>query len=90
MVFQHLVGSLAFARRRLHSTARDNLSRLCLYVQKRNKTAQVNLRLDPALKAAAEKAAASDQRSLTSLVEKLLVDHLRERGYLPTTSSTGA
>ena len=47
------------------------------------KTAQVNLRLQPSLKEAAEKAAADDRRSLTSLVEKLLVDHLRERGYLP-------
>jgi hypothetical protein len=44
--------------------------------EKRLKTAQVNLRLDPKLKAAAEKAAAKDHRSLTSLVEKLLGDHL--------------
>ena len=51
---------------------------------KRVKTAQVNLRIAPALKAAAEKAAADDQRSLTSLVEKLLTDHVRDRGYLPT------
>ena len=44
--------------------------------EKRLKTAQVNLRLEPKLKAAAEKAAAKDHRSLTSLVEKLLTDHL--------------
>jgi hypothetical protein len=50
--------------------------------EKRLKTAQVNLRLVPALKAAAEKAAADDQRSLTSLVEKLLTDYLRKHGYL--------
>lgn len=50
---------------------------------KRNKSAQVNLRIDPALKEAAEKAAADDHRSLTSLVEKLLSDHLRSKGYLP-------
>jgi hypothetical protein len=43
------------------------------------KTAQVNLRLDPALKAAAEQAAADDMRSLTSFIEKLIVDHLRHR-----------
>ncbi|HEY5379908.1 MAG TPA: hypothetical protein VIJ78_10285 [Pseudolabrys sp.] len=49
---------------------------------KRIKTAQVNLRIAPALKAAAEKAAADDQRSLTSLVEKLLTDYLRKHGYL--------
>jgi len=42
----------------------------------------VNLRLQPSLKAAAEKAAVDDQRSLTSLVEKLLTEHLRRGGYL--------
>jgi hypothetical protein len=46
------------------------------------KTAQVNLRLQPSLKTAAEKAAADDKRSLTSLVEKLLSDYLKKRGYL--------
>jgi hypothetical protein len=52
-------------------------------MEKRIKTAQVNLRLEPALKEAAEKAAEADRRSLTSLVEKLLVDHLRTTGFLP-------
>lgn len=41
------------------------------------KTALVNLRMPPSLKAAAQKAAADDRRSLTSLIEKLLVDYLR-------------
>lgn len=50
---------------------------------KRLKTAQVNLRLKPELKAAAEEAARVDNRSLTSLIEKLLMDHLKEAGYLP-------
>lgn len=49
---------------------------------KRLKTAQVNLRIAPALKEASEKAAADDNRSLTSLVEKLLTDYLRKHGYL--------
>jgi hypothetical protein len=49
---------------------------------KETKIAQVNLRIQPSLKAAAEKAAAADQRSLTSLVEKLLTDHLKKKGYL--------
>jgi hypothetical protein len=52
-------------------------------MQKRIKTAQVNLRLEPTLKEAAEKAATDDRRSLTGLIEKLLVDHLRTLGYLP-------
>ena len=43
------------------------------------KTAQVNLRIRPSLKAAAEQAALDDHRSLTSLVEKLLTDYLRAR-----------
>jgi hypothetical protein len=41
------------------------------------KTAQVNLRVSPSLKAAAQKAAADDHRSLTSLIEKLLADYVR-------------
>jgi hypothetical protein len=44
---------------------------------KRLKTAQVNLRIDPGLKAAAEQAAAADHRTLTSLIEKLLLDHIK-------------
>jgi hypothetical protein len=46
------------------------------------KTAQVNLRLAPSLKKAAEKAAAADHRSLTSLIEKLLADYCRKEGFL--------
>ena len=51
----------------------------CIYMEKRIKTAQVNFRIDPRLKAEAEKAAADDQRSLTSLIEKLLTDYLKKR-----------
>jgi hypothetical protein len=47
---------------------------------KRQKTAQIALRVDPDLKERAEQAAAEDHRSLTSLIEKLLADHLRKRG----------
>ncbi len=50
--------------------------------EKRLKTAQVNLRIDPELKALADKAARDDSRSLTSLVEKLLTDFLKKNGYL--------
>jgi hypothetical protein len=49
---------------------------------KRIKTAQVNLRMEPALKEAAEKAAKADRRSLTAFVEKLLVDYLTKKGFL--------
>ena len=44
------------------------------------RTSQLDLRLSPELKAAAEEAAADDSRSLTSLIEKLLVDHLKAIG----------
>jgi hypothetical protein len=47
-----------------------------------NRSTQVNLRLQPALKAAAEKAAAQDHRSLTSLIEKLLADYLQTQPTL--------
>jgi hypothetical protein len=52
-------------------------------IEKRLKTAQVNLRLDPQLKTLADKAAVADNRSLTSLIEKLLSDYLKKNGYLP-------
>ena len=56
------------------------MSSHCLYMlEKRKKTAQVNLRIAPSLKEAAEKAAAGDHRSLTSLIEKLLMDYLAEK-----------
>jgi len=51
-------------------------------LEKRLKTAQVNLRIDPALKTAAEKAAAADHRSLTGLIEKMLLDYCKKRGFL--------
>jgi hypothetical protein len=49
---------------------------------KATKSVQVNLRITPILKRAAVKAAADDQRSLTSLIEKLLTDYLKEKKYL--------
>lgn len=48
----------------------------------RLKTATLNLRIDPALKVAAERAAEADQRTVTSLIEKLLADHCRKAGFL--------
>jgi hypothetical protein len=52
-------------------------------MNKETKSALVQLRIRPSMKAAAEKAAAADERSLTSLIEKLLADYLRKKGYLP-------
>jgi hypothetical protein len=49
------------------------------------KTATLTLRVDPEIKAAAEKAAAHDRRSLTKLVEVLLVEHCRSLNLHPLT-----
>jgi hypothetical protein len=46
------------------------------------KSAQMLVRIQPSIKSAAEKAAVDDRRSLSSLVEKLLVEHLKKKGYL--------
>lgn len=46
------------------------------------KTLPVSFRLPEAVKAAAEKAAKDDTRSLSSLIEKLLTDFLKKNGYL--------
>ncbi len=50
---------------------------------KRLKTATLNLRLEPALKAAGQAAAEADNRSLTGLLETLLIEHLRAKGLWP-------
>jgi hypothetical protein len=46
------------------------------------RTALLNMRIEPEVKEAAEKAAEDDRRSLSGYVEKLLVEHLRKLGYL--------
>jgi hypothetical protein len=43
---------------------------------------QVNVRLSKDLKTEAEQAAEEDSRSLSSLIEKLLVDHLKATGRI--------
>lgn len=40
------------------------------------RTVLVNIRVSPEFKAAAEEAAAADNRSLTGFIEKLVLDHL--------------
>jgi hypothetical protein len=42
----------------------------------------VSVRLPPDVKAAAERAAKDDTRSLSSFIEKTITDHLRAKGYL--------
>jgi len=46
------------------------------------KNSAISVRVADAVKAAAEKAAAEDSRSVASYVEKLLTEHLNAKGYL--------
>jgi hypothetical protein len=46
------------------------------------KTSAISVRVPAEVKAAAEKAAAADSRSVASYVEKLLTEHLRKSGFL--------
>lgn len=52
------------------------------------KTAQISLQIEPALKAAAEKAAAEANRSLNGLIEKLLTDYCKKRNLASEPSSS--
>jgi predicted HicB family RNase H-like nuclease len=45
--------------------------------RQKTKTATMTLRVEPAIKAAAELAAQRDRRSLTSLVEVLILNHCK-------------
>ena len=47
------------------------------------KVQPTSVRLSPEVKAAAERAAKDDDRSVSSLVERILKAWLMERGYLP-------
>jgi|GEM_PF-5569806 len=58
-------------------------------IVKRRKSAPLNLYIAPELKAAAEKTAAADNRSLTSLIEKLLMEAASAAGFWPPAESGG-
>ncbi|MCF6432767.1 MULTISPECIES: hypothetical protein [unclassified Leisingera] len=47
------------------------------------KASAISVRVTDETKKAVEKAAAEDDRSVASYVERLLNDHLKEKGYLP-------
>jgi hypothetical protein len=55
----------------------------------REKSASINIRVDEWLKEASEQAAKEDHRTLTSLIETLLTNHLRQLGRLPSGKATG-
>lgn len=47
------------------------------------KTQPLGFRVEPELKEALEKAAKEDRRSVSSLVEIILTDWVKEKGFLP-------
>jgi hypothetical protein len=51
------------------------------------KTARITLEIEPKLKAAGEKAAAAEHRSLAGLMEKLLADHCKRQSQMVASSS---
>jgi len=48
-----------------------------------NRTATIGFRVEPYVKEAAERAATKDRRSLSSLLEKILVEFLSTQHFLP-------
>ncbi len=46
------------------------------------KTASIGIRVEAAVKAAAEKAATADGRTLANWIERLMIQALREQGLL--------
>ena len=52
--------------------------------QRMVRTAPTSIRLDPDVKAALVRAAQDDDRSVSSLIERILKAWLTEQGYLPT------
>lgn len=53
------------------------------------RTGAINIRVTPELKQAAERAAATDHRSVASMIEKLLTEFLIEQGALKPPRTAG-
>jgi Protein of unknown function (DUF1778) len=51
-------------------------------VRRARRTERISGRTPPELRAAAERAAAADHRTLTNFVEHVLTDHLLREGFL--------
>jgi len=47
------------------------------------RTASIGIKVEPEVKAAVEKAAKADDRTMAQWVERLIVRALRDDGYLP-------
>ena len=46
------------------------------------RTASIGIRVEPEVKEAAERAAKDDHRTVASMIELLLIQHLQQKGYL--------
>jgi hypothetical protein len=51
------------------------------------RTAAISVRVEPNIKSALERAAKADDRTIAQYVERLIVSHLRERGFLSDVES---
>jgi hypothetical protein len=71
-------GNLAQQRRHPQDTA-----------SRTNRTAIIGFRVEAAIKQAAERAAAHDRRSLSSLLEKILIEFLYAHGFLEASIAAG-
>lgn len=76
---------LQYIHRRHTSTATG--STVMVSTRPKVKTATMTLRVDPKIKAAVEAAAQRDHRSITSLIEVLILNHCRSVGLNPTRTS---
>lgn len=47
------------------------------------RTAAISIKVEPDVKAAVERAAAEDDRTMAQWVERLIIRALREQGHLP-------
>jgi hypothetical protein len=54
------------------------------------KTPSLGVRLHPEVKAALQRAAEADLRSISSMVEKILIEWLRDSGHLPRPGAAAA
>ena len=55
----------------------------CVRIASMARTAAISVRVEDELKAAVEKAAKEDGRTVAQYVERVLIAHLRDKGYLP-------
>jgi hypothetical protein len=76
---------LQYIHRRHTSTATG--STVMASTRPKVKTATMTLRVDPKIKAAVEAAARRDHRSITSLIEVLILNHCRSVGLNPMRTS---